>query len=224
MKKQSEIKEPDENLRGNETERTRLGLAASAPELSTNLEDQSERASAMNNFTILQVEDDENDVALMRHSFKVAEIPYPLQVARDGQEAVDYLSGTGKFSDRIQHPIPCLILLDLKMPRKTGFEVLEWLRRASNYSSLPVIIFSSSALRVDIERAYRLGANSFVVKPTTAAKRVQLVQAIRNYWLMLSEPPLDCIERPRGNPVMLPTVSGYHIAQQPSSPHICDAR
>jgi CheY-like chemotaxis protein len=153
----------------------------------------------MNNFTILQVEDDENDVVLMECAFKAAQIPNPLQVTRDGQEAVDYLSGIGKFSDRLRHPIPCLILLDLKMPRKTGFEVLEWVRRASNYSSLPVIVFSSSAVRTDIDRAFRLGANSFVVKPASAEKRGQLVEAIRNYWLVFSEPPLDCIERPRGN-------------------------
>jgi CheY-like chemotaxis protein len=204
MKSRSETKKPREILVGPSNQETRFGLAASAPESSFNPEGQLEKSSPMDNLTILQVEDDENDVALMTHSFKVARIPNPVQVAYDGQEAVDYLSGTGRFSDRIQHPIPCLILLDLKMPRKTGFEVLEWMRRASSYSSLPVIVFSSSAIRTDIDRAYRLGANSFVVKPASMAKRVQLVQAIRSYWLSFSEPPLDCMERPRGDAALVP--------------------
>lgn len=149
----------------------------------------------MPNLPILLVEDDENDVFLVKYAFQAAGILHPLVVAHDGQEAMDYLSGQGKYADRSQHPMPCLILLDLKLPRVNGMEFLRWLRRESNVPSLAVIVMTSSAHRHDIARAYELGANSFVVKPATVEKRQGLVLAINNYWLLFNELPSETEER-----------------------------
>jgi CheY-like chemotaxis protein len=143
------------------------------------------------NFCILQVEDDENDIIFLQHAFKEAGITNPIQVITDGQQAVDYLSGSGKFADPVPHPRPCLILLDLKLPRKSGLEVLHWLRQNSKLPWIPVIVFSSSTQPEDIEKAYQSGASSFVVKPASVEKRVELAQLIRAYWLGFNEPPVE---------------------------------
>jgi len=140
-----------------------------------------------NQQTILQVEDDENDVLFLRHAFNQAGIINPLRVARDGQEAIDYLSGKGQFANRVQNHFPGLILLDLKLPRKSGLEVLRWLRQSSNLPSLPVIVFSSSLQRQDIEDSYRSGASSFVAKPSCVEKRLALTQLIKSYWIEFNE-------------------------------------
>ena len=129
----------------------------------------------MNETCILQVEDDENDVFFLKRAFKEAGILECLRVVTDGQEAIDYLSGTGEYADRARFPLPTLVLLDLKLPRKTGFEVLEWVREQP--------CFSSSAQPPDIMGAYELGANSFVVKPPSLDQRIDLANAIRSYWL-----------------------------------------
>lgn len=145
-------------------------------------------------FHILLVEDDENDVAFLERAFREAQIQNPLRVARDGQEAIDYLAGSNEFADRTQHPLPCLIVLDLKMPRRSGMEVLQWLREQPVLRCIPVIVFSSSAQRYDVERAYHLGANAFVVKPPSNEKRLELARYIKGFWLTFNEPPMMCTE------------------------------
>ena len=117
--------------------------------------------------SFLVAEDDENDVFFLQRAFQQAKIESPLQVVRDGQEAIDYLSGAGKFSDRKEYPLPQLFILDLKMPRMTGLDVLRWLQDQPELHCLPVLVLSSSAQRTDFERAYELGANGFVVKPAS---------------------------------------------------------
>jgi len=144
------------------------------------------------NLPILYVEDDPNDVFFLRNAFEAAEIRNPLQVAHDGQEAIEYLSGSGEFADRVRFPEPCLMLLDLKLPRQTGMQVLAWLRARSPLPHLPVIVFSSSARFEDIERAYELGTNSFVVKPSSLDDRVLLAKSIKDFWLRFTEAPLHC--------------------------------
>src|ERR1041385_1639055 len=119
--------------------------------------------------TLLIAEDDENDLFFLQRAFEAANVKNPIRIVRDGQEAIDYLSGIGTFADRIQFPLPYLLMLDLKMPRKTGMDVLEWLSEQAELRCLPVVVFSSSANRKDIERAYELGANAFVVKPSSMA-------------------------------------------------------
>ena len=146
-------------------------------------------------FCILQVEDDRNDIFFLEHAFKAAGITHPLQVARDGQEAIEYLSGTGEFADRARYPLPCLILLDLKLPRKDGFEVLEWMQGEPNLRQLTVIVFTSSARAADVDRAYHLGANSFVVKPSQLEERVELAKLIKSYWLHHHRMPSVCQDK-----------------------------
>lgn len=138
---------------------------------------------------ILQVEDDEHDVFFLKRAFDVAGIPNPIQVVHDGQEAIDFFSGTGPYADRKRYPLPCLVLLDLKLPRKNGLEVLQWLRSERRLPYMPIIMFSSSAHPEDIDQAYRLGANSFVVKPSGVTDRNDFARALRAYWLHFHEVP-----------------------------------
>ncbi len=141
------------------------------------------------NFTILLAEDDANEVFLMQRAFQKAGLKNPLHVARDGQEAIDYLSHQGQFSDTTRYPSPALMLLDLKMPRKNGFEVLEWLRQQPGLKPLIVVVLSSSSLITDINRAYDLGANSYLVKPGDFDTLMQLVKTLDAYWLTLNQNP-----------------------------------
>ncbi len=144
--------------------------------------------------SLLIAEDDENDVFFLQRAFEAAEVKNPLRIVRDGQEAIDYLSGAGGFADRAKFPLPYLFLLDLKMPRKTGMDVLEWLSEQPELRCLPVVVFSSSAHRKDIARAYELGANGFVVKPSSMIKRAELAKAMGMFWLEFNEVPPICAE------------------------------
>ncbi len=137
--------------------------------------------------TILLVEDEPSDVFLMKRAFKNAQIPNPLQVASHGQEAIDYLSGTGKFSDRIQFPIPSIIFLDLKLPYKNGFEVLGWIRSQPGLEFTRVMVLTSSSEERDIAECYRLGARTFLVKPPTPAMLTELMLSLKDYWLKHNE-------------------------------------
>ena len=132
---------------------------------------------------ILLVEDNEDDVFLMERALEKAGISNPMLVAEDGQEAIDYLSGEGKFSDRAKYPIPALIFLDLKLPVKRGLEVLGWIREKPEFETLVVIVLTSSNEPSDLANAYRLGANSYVVKPPTATQLVDMAKAFKWYWL-----------------------------------------
>jgi CheY-like chemotaxis protein len=132
---------------------------------------------------ILLAEDDDNDIALLRRAFANAGIRNPMEIVRDGDEAVAYLKGEGKFSDRVKYPIPALMLLDLNMPRRDGFQVLDWIRRRPEFNAMRVIVLTVSKDIYDVTRAYRYGANSFFVKSLDSQTFVQLVEAIRGYWL-----------------------------------------
>ena len=142
-----------------------------------------------NEFTVLLVEDDLNDIFLVKRAFKIAKIENPLQVATDGLEAMQYLRGEGKYKDPAAHPLPKLIVMDIKMPRRSGFEVLEWLRQQPGLKPLIVVVLSSSSLISDINRAYDLGANSYLVKPGDFDTLIQLVKTLEAYWLMLNQNP-----------------------------------
>jgi CheY-like chemotaxis protein len=104
-------------------------------------------------------------------------------------EAVEYLRGDGPFADREKHPLPDLLLLDLKMPRKNGFEVLEWVRQQPGLKRLPVVVLTSSMQDLDINRAYELGANTYLVKPANYEALVDLVKTLIQYWLTLAITP-----------------------------------
>ncbi len=137
--------------------------------------------------TILHVEDDPNDLVLFRHACDQADVALDVRIACDGDEAIAYLSGQAPFSNRAQFPLPALVLLDLKMPRVNGFEVLAWIREQPPFMRLPVVVFSSSNHEVDVQRAYDAGANSYLVKPADFNSLVQLVKLLSAYWLHFNE-------------------------------------
>src|SRR5262245_1735495 len=114
--------------------------------------------------TILLAEDDDNHVALIRRAFQKAGLINPIQVVHDGEEAIAYLKGEGAFANRAEYPLPTLLLLDLKMPRKNGFEVLRWIRQQPTLAALRIVVLTSSQDIRDVNQAYQLGANSFLVK------------------------------------------------------------
>ena len=145
--------------------------------------------------TILQVEDDPNDVFLFQHALKRSGLPNPIQVASDGQEAIDYLQGAGKFADRGRFPFPNLVLLDLKLPYVMGLDVLRWIREQP-WAALPVVMLTASAEEADIAAAYRLGANAFLTKPSEAGKLEDMVKAIKQFWLTYNTLPQKCSQEP----------------------------
>jgi CheY-like chemotaxis protein len=144
-------------------------------------------------FSVLLVEDDLNDIFLVKRAFKMAHLSNPLQVVTDGQEAIHYLKGEGKYSDRTVSPFPKLIVMDIKMPRLTGFEVLEWVKgHGGMLRRIPVVIVSSSDNPADINRAYELGANAYMVKPVNFKEVEHLFGSITQYWgLQCAKPELE---------------------------------
>jgi CheY-like chemotaxis protein len=138
---------------------------------------------------ILLVEDNPNDVLLFQRAYNKAQVTHPLQIVSDGQAAIDYLSGQGIYSDRLHYPIPAVVLLDLKLPRRSGHEVLAWIRQHPYLRRLPVVIFTSSNQATDINRAYDLATNSYLVKPVSNTALTDLVRLIDQYWLRYNEKP-----------------------------------
>jgi CheY-like chemotaxis protein len=151
-----------------------------------------EQAMNNNSFTVLLVEDDLNDIFLVKRAFKRAQIQNPLQIVTDGLEAIQYLRGAGKYADRQNYPWPKLIVMDIKMPRKTGFEVLEWVKHEAPLRRIPIVIVSSSDNPADINRAYELGANAYMVKPVDYRAVERLFESITHYWgLECAKPELE---------------------------------
>src|SRR6266853_2004378 len=137
----------------------------------------------LNNVPILLAEDDTNDIFLMRRAFDSAGFLNPLFVVRNGQEVVDYLEGKGQFSQRDKHPLPGLLLLDLKMPLMDGFDVLAWLRAHSQFDTLPVVVLTASKLETDIGKSRELGVYDYRVKPHSFEDLVRLLDDVRKCWL-----------------------------------------
>jgi two-component system response regulator len=138
--------------------------------------------------TILLVEDDDNDVFFFKIAMTKAGAGFPLQVATDGQQAIDYLAGAGKYGNREAFPLPGLILLDLKLPLVMGLDVLKWLRQQPGLAPI-VVILSSSQEESDVAAAYQLGANAYLVKPAEPSKLVDLVRSLSSFWLVQNTPP-----------------------------------
>jgi len=132
---------------------------------------------------ILLVEDNEDDVFLMKRALKEAQVTNPLHIVEDGNEAVDYLAGNGEFADRNLHPLPAVVFLDLKLPLKSGHDVLKWIREQPSLKSLVVVVLTSSDEPTDVHTSYRLGANSFLVKPPTAEQLLDMAKSFKWYWL-----------------------------------------
>jgi CheY-like chemotaxis protein len=140
-------------------------------------------------FPILLVEDGADDIALMQRAFAKSQLANPVQVVTDGDQAIAYLSGMGTFADRDAYPLPVLVLLDLKLPRRSGHEVLEWIRAQPGLRRLPVAILTSSNESGDVNRAYDLGANAYLVKPVNFESLMDVVKALKLFWLILNESP-----------------------------------
>lgn len=141
------------------------------------------------NQPILLVEDNEDDVILAQRAFRKAGITAPIHVVRDGDEAVEYLEASGRYHDRYNHPLPAVVLLDLKLPRRSGLDVLRWIRSHSTLGLLPVVIFTTSTQHSDLEQAYSLRANSYLKKPVGLEATTEMLRVAGLYWLTMNEAP-----------------------------------
>jgi CheY-like chemotaxis protein len=146
------------------------------------------RRAPANILTVLHIDDDPNDIELFRAATRRANAQFNLHNVADGDEAMAYLNGVGIYSDRSLYPMPALILLDLKMPRATGLEILKWIREHDECGRLPVVVLSGSQLHEDIRQAYETGANSYLVKPLGFEELVTLVKDVNAVWLPTGQP------------------------------------
>jgi CheY-like chemotaxis protein len=148
-----------------------------------NVESKSEALPPGQPVSILLVDDDQNDVLLVQRAIKKAGLSYPIIHRHDGEEAIDYLSGKPPYSDRTKHPLPTLVLLDIKMPKLTGFDVLTWLQGRPELSKIPVIILTASVREEDQSEAQKLGAVGYRTKPVDFGDLVKIIQDVDARWL-----------------------------------------
>lgn len=132
---------------------------------------------------VLAAEDEESDAFILRRTFERMAMSYPLVIVPDGREAVEYLNGDGPYANRLAHPLPCLLLLDLKMPRMNGFEVLAWLSQRPQFKSTPVIVLSSSCHDADAQKCRQMGAWDFYTKPMAFEKWADVIESVATRWL-----------------------------------------
>jgi CheY-like chemotaxis protein len=137
----------------------------------------------------LLVDDNEDDILLVRRAFVKAKVLNPLQVVRSGEDAIAYLGGEGKFANRAEFPLPALVLLDLKMPGLDGFDVLRWIREEASLRTLRVVVLTASDDMRDVNVAYKMGANSFLIKPADLERFVEISLALNGYWLWHDKAP-----------------------------------
>lgn len=144
------------------------------------------------NSTILLVEDSPDDVFFMKRALKLAgvDVEQSLQVALDGQDALDYLANA--LANQPEFPRPDLILLDLRLPLVPGFDVLKWIREKESLECIPVVVLTSSKVECDMQKAYALSANSFLVKPSDSSEFVGMVRTMVDYWLKYNSLPAAC--------------------------------
>ena len=157
---------------------------------------------------ILIAEDDADARFMLRRAFDQLGLDTPLQFVRDGEQAMAYLAGEGIFANRGEYPVPDLLLLDLKMPRKSGFDVLEWLQKQPTLSALRTVVLTTSEDIYEINRAYRSGASSFLTKPINFSEFRDTIHAIYRYWIDMNRTP--DVSRPgsAGGSIRLPSKAG----------------
>lgn len=141
--------------------------------------------------TILLVEDEQNDQVLIENALRANGVTGLIQIVNDGHEAVAYMKGEGKYSDRALHPYPTFIITDLKMPRCDGFEVLLHLKRNPEWAIIPTVVLTASRDPDDIKKAYMLGASSYHVKPTDYKALRDLLKILHDYWMTCEVPEVD---------------------------------
>ena len=151
--------------------------------------DENIQTTGLRDSAILLVEDDEADIFLLRRAFRNARIANPLIEVRDGQAAIQYLSGEGDYAERTRYPIPFMVLLDLRLPKLSGFEVIAWMRDQPQLANLVVVVLTASDHVTDVTKARDLGANSYLVKPGNFEELVQMVKRIKGRWLLLDRLP-----------------------------------
>jgi CheY-like chemotaxis protein len=139
--------------------------------------------------TVLLVEDNPDDIFVMKMACQRTGIPHRLEVVTDGAMAIDYLSGTGEYADQTVHPLPDVVFLDIKMPKRDGHEVLQMIRSHPGLKNLPVVMLTVSTQMADVERAYQLGVTSYLQKVPCLAEFGQGVRIILKYWLQLNVTP-----------------------------------
>jgi CheY-like chemotaxis protein len=140
---------------------------------------------------ILIAEDDENDLLLIRRAIRKARLLNPVQIVRDGEEALQYLAGEGRYADRTRYPHPFLVLLDLHMPKQNGFEVLRWIKSRPELQRLKVAVLTSSSDESDYTRAIELGAHSYFVKPGSLEEFTHLMVRIGGHWVLVDEAEMN---------------------------------
>jgi len=138
---------------------------------------------------VLMAEDDSEDRMLVQEAWEESRGPGKLLFVTDGEDLMDYLLGHGEYSDRVQHPMPDLILLDLNMPKKDGREALRDIKVNADLMRIPVVVLTSSNAEEDVLRSYELGANSYITKPATFGKLVDVMKLLGDYWLGMVELP-----------------------------------
>ena len=142
-------------------------------------------------FPVLLVEDSPDDAFFVKRAFASAGLNHPLFSVEDGAQAIDYLCGKGEYADRSVFPVPRLVIADLKMPRVTGFDLIQWMREDRYAKLIPVIVMSSSALPQDVNRAYELGANAYMVKPASYVALERLIRSIAQFWDSGEKPAIE---------------------------------
>lgn len=142
------------------------------------------------NLLILVAEDSDDDATLLKRAFSKNGINNPVHVCTDGNDAISYLQGTGKYCDRSTFPFPSVIITDLKMPIRDGFDILQWLQDHPECHVIPVIILSASAEERDVRRAYQLGANAYMQKPGSFHDLELLMKSLFEFWAACVKPPL----------------------------------
>jgi CheY-like chemotaxis protein len=135
---------------------------------------------------VLYAEDEESDGLILRRAFAMERIANPLVIVPDGRVALDYLSGRPPYDDRRLHPLPGLFLLDLKMPRLSGFDVLAWLATRPDFEHLPVVVLSSSMAEADVHKVRQLGAKELIVKPNDMSEYLRIARSLRDRWLRVT--------------------------------------
>lgn len=143
------------------------------------------------NETILIAEDDLNDQVLLTRAFKKNEVPATVQMVSDGQEAIAYLDGKGKYSDRDKFKFPSMVITDLKMPQANGFEVLRHLKGNPDWAVVPTVVLSASGDTDDIKKAYQAGANAYLIKPSTVNELQSLVKNLYDFWVHVEVPQIN---------------------------------
>jgi CheY-like chemotaxis protein len=136
---------------------------------------------------VLLVEDDPDDARLITRAFRKVAAATALERVDDGEKAIAYLAGQSPFGP--DRAMPTVVILDLKLPRKSGFEVLEWAKSQPAIRRLPIVILSSSKEPIDVARAYDLGASSYLVKPVRSTALTALIESVNAYWVSINEPP-----------------------------------